>query len=91
MAIITVSFTLDDKKHKRLARWLDGLPKGEKSAAIREALAEHLGQNGVTNRDILEAIEDLKRCGVAIAVQDDDKPRSDVPADVLETLDSLGL
>lgn len=91
MAIITVSFTLDDKKHKRLARWLDGLPKGEKSAAIREALAAYLGQNGVSNRDILDAIEDLKRCGVAVSSGDEEKPQSDVPADVLENLNGLGL
>jgi hypothetical protein len=91
MAKIHVSFTLDSQEDKRLVRWLDGLPKGEKSAAIREALAAHLGQNGVSHRDILDAIEDLKRCGVAVVAQDDDKPQSDVPADVLENLNGLGL
>jgi len=94
MAIVTVSFSLDTEKDKRILRWLEGIEKQErwgKSKAIRKALYVYLGQNGVSHRDILNAIEDLKRCGVAVAAQDDDKPPSDVPADVLENLNGLGL
>jgi hypothetical protein len=91
MATVTYSFTLDTERDKRLYRWLEGLSKGEKSRAIREALAAHLGQNGITLRDIYEAIQELKRCGVAVASKDDREPQADIPADVLENLSKLGL
>jgi len=67
MAKVHISFTLDSERDKRLVRWLDGLAKGQKSEAIREALAAHLGQSDVTLRDIYEAIQDLKRSGVVVA------------------------
>lgn len=91
MAKVHISFTLDTEKDKRLVRWLDNLPKRGKSEAIREALAAHLGRNAFTLADIYEAIQDLKRCGVAVVSQDNSKPQSDVPADVLENLGKLGL
>ena len=91
MATVTICFTLDSEKDKRLLRWLDGLPKRGRSEAIREALAAHLGQNGITLRDIYEAIQGLKRCAVAVASQDNSEPQSDVPLDVLENLSKLGL
>jgi hypothetical protein len=67
------------------------LPKRKKSEAIREVLTAHLGQNSITLQDIYEAIMDLKRSGLAVASQDDTKPQSDVPADVLDNLSKLGL
>ena len=91
MATVTICFTLDSEKDKRLLRWLDGLPKRGRSEAIREALGAHLGQNGITLRDIYEAIQELKRCGVAVVSQDDREPQADIPADVLENLGRLGL
>jgi len=91
MAKITVTFSLDSERDKRILRWLEGLPKRKKSEAIREALTAHLGQNGITLQDIYEAIMDLKRSGLAVAPQDDTKPQSDVPADVLDNLGRLGL
>jgi hypothetical protein len=50
-----------------------------------------LSFNGITLQDIYEAIMDLKRSGLKIASQDDTKPQSDVPADVLDNLSKLGL
>jgi len=91
MAKVTISFTLDDNKDKRLLRWLESLPKRGRSEAIREVLAAHLGQSGITLQDIYEAIMDLKRSGLAVASQDDSGPQSDVPADVLDNLSKLGL
>ena len=91
MAKVTISFTLDDNKDKRLLRWLESLPKRGRSEAIREVLTAHLGQNSITLQDIYEAIMDLKRSGLAVASQDDTKPQSDVPADVLDNLSKLGL
>jgi hypothetical protein len=91
MAKITVTFSLDSERDKRILRWLEGLPKRKKSEAIREVLTAHLGQNGITLQDIYEAIMDLKRSGLAVAPQDDSRPQSDVPADVLDNLNKLGL
>ena len=91
MAKITVTFSLDSERDKRILRWLEGLPKRKKSEAIREALAAHLGQNGITLQDVYEAVMDLKRSGLAVASQDDSRPQSDVPADVLDNLSNLGL
>ena len=91
MAKVTLSFTLDDNKDKRLLRWLESLPKRGRSEAIREVLTAHLGRNGITLQDIYEAIMDLKRSGLAVAPQDDSGPQSDVPADVLDNLSKLGL
>ena len=91
MAKITVTFSLDPERDKRILRWLEGLPKRKKSEAIREVLAAHLEQNGITLGDIYEAIMDLKRSGLVVAPQDDSGPQSDVPADVLDNLSKLGL
>jgi hypothetical protein len=91
MAKVTISFTLDDNKDKRLLRWLESLPKRGRSEAVREVLTAHLGQNGITLQDIYEAVMDLKRSGLAVASQDDSGSQSDVPADVLDNLSKLGL
>ena len=91
MAKVTVTFSLDSERDKRILRWLEGLPKRKKSEAIREVLTAHLGQNGITLQDIYEAIMDLKRSGLAVAPHGDSRPQSDVPADVLENLSKLGL
>ena len=91
MAKITVTFSLDSERDKRILRWLQGLPKRKKSEAIREALTAHLGQNGITLRDIYEAIQDLKRCDAAVAPTSDTESQSDIPADVLDNLGKLGL
>ena len=98
MAKVTVTFSLDSERDKRILRWLEGLPKRKKSEAIREALTAHLGhvcrqagQNGITLQDIYEAVMDLKRSGLAVASQDDSGPQSDIPPDVLDNLSKLGL
>ncbi len=91
MAKIVVSFSLDTERDRRLVRWLESLPKGDKSEAIRKALVAHLGQGGITLADIYEAIQDLKRSGLAVVSIGDNEPQSDIPADVLENLGKLGL
>ena len=50
MATVTYSFTLDTERDKRLYRWLVGLDRGEKSRAIREALAA--GRDVVVKVDV---------------------------------------
>lgn len=93
MGTVTYSFTLNTENDKRLYRWLEGLSKGEKSRAIRDALTAHLGQNDISHRDILEAIQDLKRCGIAVAAQKSPSNQDDDPelAAALDNLSKLGL
>jgi hypothetical protein len=92
MATVTYSFTLDTEKDGHLYQWLDGLRKGEKSKAIRDALAAHLDQNSVTHLDILEAIERLERRGVAAVAQEEPDAQDDPElAEALENLSKLGL
>ena len=90
MAKVTISFTLDDDRDKRLLRWLQSLPSRGRSKAIREVLTTHLGQKGITLQDIYEAVMDLKRSGVAIAVQDAGELHMGIPPDVLDNLSRLG-
>ena len=96
MATVTVSFSYDTEKHRRLHRWLESLPSRGKSEALRCRLLDSLGQSqgDVTNRDILDAIERLERRGVAVAqpekttdLQEDDPEL----AAALENLKGLGL
>lgn len=91
MAKVTVAFTVDTEKDKRILRWLNSLPRGEKSRAIREALNAHLGKGGITLGHVYEAIQDLKRSGLVVTQTSTSGPQSDIPPDVLERLDKLGL
>ncbi len=61
MARVVMSFALDSQKDKRILRYLEGLPRGEKSKAIRDALHAHLGSGGVTLGDVYQAVKDLER------------------------------
>lgn len=98
MARIVMSFTLDSQKDVRILRYLEGLPRGERSKAIRDALHAHVGGGGVTLSDVLQAIKDLEyklgNCfvsaqgGSAAGVS---QTFADEPADVAANLDGLGL
>ena len=61
MARVVMSFALDSQKDRRILRYLEGLPRGEKSQAIRDALDAHLGGGGVTLGDVYQAVKDLER------------------------------
>jgi hypothetical protein len=95
MAKITVSFAVDSDKDGDLVRWLDGVPRGKRSEAIREALRAHLGRGGVTLADVYQAVKALERkVGSGVVVTSTDLPgqgEPDAPPDVLAALDSLGL
>jgi hypothetical protein len=94
MAKITVSFAVDSDKDGDLVRWLDGVPKGKRSEAIREALRAHLGRGGVTLADVYQAVKALERkigTGAVVAGDLSDPGEPDAPPDVLAALDSLGL
>ena len=59
MARVVMSFTLDSQNDVRILRYLEGLPRGQKSAAIRDALHAHLGSGGVTLGDVYQAVRDF--------------------------------
>ena len=98
MARVVMSFTLDSHKDARILHYLEGLPRGEKSAAIRDALHAHLGSGGVSLGDVYQAVRDLERKlgNGSILVQsgnvgDVSQALTDEPADVAASLDALGL
>jgi hypothetical protein len=98
MTKVTISFTLDSERDQRTLHYLQGLPKGEKSGAIREALDAHLGGGGVTLGDVYRAVKDLDRKignGFVLVqagnVGSGPQVATDEPADVAANLDGLGL
>jgi hypothetical protein len=98
MARVVMSFSLDSQEDRRILHYLEGLPRGEKSKAIRDALHAHLGGGSVTLRDVLQAVNDLEHrlgsCFVsAHATNVGRVPQTSVdePADVAANLDGLGL
>ena len=91
MTKTVVSFVLDKDQDRDLLRWLDSLPKGSRSEAIREALRSHLGHAGITLGDIYEAIMDLKQSRLVLPTQSQDVAASDEPPDVTAALNNLGL
>ena len=98
MARVVMSFTLDSQKDVQILRYLEGLPRGEKSAAIRDALRAHLGSGGVSLGDVYQAVKDLERKlgnGSILAqsgnVGEVSQALADEPVDVAASLDALGL
>lgn len=98
MTKVTISFTLDSERDRRVLRYLERLPRGEKSAAIRHALDLQMGGGGVTLGDLYQAIKDLERkvANRPMVVQGSGADNEfqalvDEPADVAANLDSLGL
>jgi hypothetical protein len=55
----TATFSLDLERDRDLIAWLDQQEKGQQSAAIREALREHIS-GVVTVGDVLEAVRNLE-------------------------------
>ena len=98
MTKVTVSFTLDSDRDRRILRYLESLPRGEKSAAIRQALDSQIGGGGVTLGDVYQAVKDLERkvADRLVGMQGDGagsgaQAAVDEPVDVAANLDSLGL
>jgi len=95
MTTVTVCFTVDSDRDRDLVRWLDRLPKGKRSEAIRQALRDGLAPTGVTLGDVYQVVKALERkLDAGVIVTGDSGPDSnseDAPADVMAALDSLGL
>lgn len=85
--IVTVSF--DTNLDRDLLDWLNSLPKGVRSATIRQTLRAGLTGSDVTLSDVYRAVEALAHKfgnGVVAAPTVPDEP-----PDVAANLDSLGL
>ena len=98
MARVVMSFALDSQKDRRILDYLEGLPRGEKSKAIRDALHTHLGHRSVTLGDVYQAVKDLERkiendlvLVQAKSMETSSQAPDDEPADVAANLDGLGL
>jgi hypothetical protein len=61
MAKVTVSFSLDDREDRDIIRYLNSLARGEKSAAIRDALRAKIGGQGVTLADVYQITRAIER------------------------------
>jgi hypothetical protein len=53
------NISLDTEADKDILRWLER--QENKSAAIRVAIREHIGRNGITLGDVYRAVKDLER------------------------------
>jgi hypothetical protein len=91
MAKVTICFTLDADDDKDLTHWLDA--QDNRSAAIREAIREHVGRHSVTVGDVLQAVRNLERKIKAGAVIAGESPTEGSeytePPDVAAALDAL--
>jgi hypothetical protein len=95
MAKQVETFSFDSEADKDIARWLAGLPSRGKSAAIRAAIREHAGRNGITLGDVYRVVKDLERKIEAGAVviaggaQEGEEEAWDEPDDAAAALDAL--
>ena len=98
MARVVLSFALDSQNDRRILHYLEGLPRGERSQAIRNALNAQIGGGGATLGDVYQAVKDLERrlasgrvlVQAGSTVTNPHEPE-DEPADVAANLDGLGL
>jgi metal-responsive CopG/Arc/MetJ family transcriptional regulator len=90
MASITINFILDSENDLDLLRWLESLPKRGRSRAVRDAIRWYLDRDSrVSLEDVYRAVVDLKRSGMVPVVNK--MVDRDEPADIVRTLDGLGL
>ena len=94
MAKLTISFSIDDQADRDIVRWIQTLPKRERSASIRAAIRGYTnGRQDVTLGDVYQAIQNLKadiktRSFTALAGAPTEWP--DEPTDAAAALDKLG-
>ena len=89
----TVAISLDLEADRDILRWLEQVPKGDRSRAIREAIRDHLGRGGVTLGDVYQAVKALEQklqAGVGVVVTDaSDSDEWDEPPEAAAALEAL--
>jgi hypothetical protein len=89
----TVTVSFDVEADKDLLRWVER--QENRSAAIRAAIREHIGRNGITLGDVYRVVKDLERKLEAGAVviaggrQEGKEEAWDEPDDAAAALDAL--
>jgi hypothetical protein len=86
--VVTFSLTENDQD---LLRWLDDLPQGGKSAAIRETLRAGLAQHSVTLDDVYRKLNDIEhklKTGI-VAVPESNAMDIEEPPEITAALDAL--
>ena len=89
----TVTVSFDVEADKDLLRWVER--QENKSAAIRGAIREHIGRNGLTLGDVYRAVKDLERkleTGAVVlagGAQQGEEEVWDEPDDAAAALDAL--
>jgi hypothetical protein len=98
MARVVMSFALDSQRDRRILHYLEGLPGGQRSKAIRDALNAHIEGEAITLRHVYQAVRELElRIGSEYALTGSGSPTArsdppeDEPADVAANLNGLGL
>jgi len=94
MARVTVSFSLDDQTDQDIITWLDGLGRGDRSSAIRDALRAAIGAQRVTLDDVLAVVARVERKldrGATVTGASTTEAEADVDQAALDALDGLGL
>ena len=93
MAKQLVTFVLDSERDKDIASYLENLPSGKKSEAIRVALREHMGIAGITLADVMRELDRIKsRLMSAATIQIADRadaPNLEEPDEAAKALDEL--
>jgi hypothetical protein len=87
------NISLDTEADKDILRWLER--QENKSAAVRAAIREHIGRNGLTLGDVYRAVKELERKLEARAVVlargtgESEGDSWDEPDDAAAALDAL--
>ncbi len=88
-----ISFSVDRVADRDIIDWLDSLDRGEKSAAICDAIREHIGRRGVTIGDVYQAVKDLERkvqAGAVVINAGGEDHDDEEPPEAAAALDALG-
>ena len=91
----TYSFSVDEKSYPRVMRWLESFGRGERSREICKALDAWVSGQSVTHRDIQQEVKEIRRLlesgNFLVGSSEPKNNGNDEPADIAESLDSLGL
>jgi len=92
MAKTTVTFSLDTETDRDILRWLEKQAKSQRSAAVRDALRDHMSRNSITLGDVYQAVKDLEhklQAGASVAAGPDGSSNWDEPLEAAAALDAL--